>query len=142
MTRVVWPLLALLIALAAATSNPTITWGQAERQLDVTGTWIGGWQAQAGRADSSTLVLTQEALRVTGTIQAGNGERTFGTAPQPIQDGELSGRRFTFKAVGADRGVFQADFRVAKDGTEISGWGRHTGPGYDGNVWFTYTRAK
>lgn len=142
MTRVVWLLLGLLIAIVTATSSPTTVSGQGEIRLDVTGTWNGGWQNQAGRTGSSTLVLTWEGSRVSGTIQAGNVERTFGTAPQPIQDGELSGRKFTFKAVGMDGGVFQADFRVAKDGTEISGWGRHTGPGYDGNVWFTHTKAK
>ena len=125
----------IVVALAAGD-----VWGQ--QALDVTGTWTGAYQAQGGNAGKSTLVLKPEGDRVTGTIQVTNVDRSFGSAAQPIQDGRSSGRKLTFDAKGADGSNFSADFSVSRDGAEVGGWSRHTGPGYDATVSFTHKRAK
>lgn len=128
----------LLVGLVSLESVPA----QDRQLVDVTGTWTGSYRSQGGNTGDSTLVLKPDAERVTGTIEVTGVARSFGNAPQQIENGRLSRRDLTFKAVGVDGGVFSADFRVGKDGDEISGWGRHTGPGYDGLVQFRYTRVK
>ena len=106
---------------------------------DVSGTWVGSYRAPAN-AGTSKMVLTQQGTSVSGTVQSTNVDRSFGSAPQPISDGQVTGNKFTFTATGQDGSTFRADFTV--NGDKIEGSGRHTGRGYDVNVQFTYARQR
>lgn len=128
-----------IAVIAVGCAGPTTSSDQVAQPVNVTGTWVGSYQT-GGNSGHSTLVLNQEGAQVTGTVQATNVDRSFGAAPRSIQEGRLSGRALSFTSVGADGSVFRADFTVSRDGQEISGWGRHTGPGYDANVQFSHKK--
>lgn len=128
--------LCLVLALSVvgcASSAPSSSIGSVN---DVTGTWEGSWRGN-GRMGACTLILTQAGTAVAGTIQCTDAG-SFGAAPQPIREGQLVGKQLVFSATGQDGGVFKADFSV--NAGKIDGWGRYTGPGYDGNYYHMYTR--
>lgn len=125
--------LTLLVA-GCATSAPSES--STTPVTDVSGTWVGSYRAEGGNTGGCTLILKQDKAAVGGTIQVMNVDRSFGPAPQALRGGRLVGKKLLFSATGQDGGVFRADFAL-KSAKVIDGWGRHTGPGYDGNVQFS-----
>ena len=131
--------LALLAAGCAASAPPSQP-AATSPPSDVSGTWVGSYRASSGNAGASTLVLTQQGTSVSGSVQSTNVDRSFGSTPQPLRDGQVLGNKLTFSATGQDGSIFRADFAV--NGDKIEGWGRHTGRGYDVNVQFTYAKQR
>src|ERR1051326_3836068 len=81
---------------------------------DVTGTWTAQVPGRGGNMQTNTIVLKQDGMKVTGTLDGGRG------GPVEIQNGKVEGDTVTFTVVRNFNGnEIKQNFKGAISGGEI-----------------------